>query len=411
MKKTIIITVLVLLITGFQSVTSQTMLSEDAEISLMTTSPWSGASYALFGHTALYLKDDSSGIEGVFNYGFFDMSQPFFMYNFVRGKTDYLLGVQSFDQFLEDYAKKGVEVIKQELNLTRDEKQKIWEVLYVNQLPENRIYRYNYFYDNCVTRPRDLIETYIDGVISYPLDEKKQTYRDLIHECVDYYPWMSFGIDLIIGSAADIPITLREKMFLPVYLKNALEETVVIRNDTIEEPIVLDTEVVVAKKSQSEEINEWSIISPMVISFVLIFVCILISFLQIRKNHLAVSQKMFDSILFGIVGAGGFIIFFLTFFSEHPATNSNWNFIWMNIFALIVPLFVWLNTMKNVVILYHFINFVVLTLFLLLWWVIPQQLPLATIPFSISLLIRSGVNIFVNFKRKDDKQQVSSKNL
>ena len=39
-----------------------------------------------------------------------------------------------------------------------------------NYRPENRIYRYNFFYDNCATRPRDLIEKSIDGTLQYADD-------------------------------------------------------------------------------------------------------------------------------------------------------------------------------------------------------------------------------------------------
>lgn len=387
---------------------AQIQLSESAKISLMTTSPWSGASYALYGHTAIYVVDDSTDIEGVFNYGFFDSSQPNFIFNFMRGKTDYVLGVQSLEQFVEDYREKGVEVVEQELNMTKDEKQKMWNALYINQLPENRGYRYNYFYDNCVTRPRDLIETYIDGEIIYPTDDRVQTYRDLIHECVDSYPWMKFGIDLVIGSDADKPISLRQKMFLPVYLKEALGETYIVRNDSVNAPIVSDSKVIIDKTGKDRRFSEWNIGSPLPISFALIIISIFISMIQYNTIGKTKLQKIFDSILFGVVGVGGAIIFFMMFFSEHPATSSNWNFVWMNLFALVIPLFVWLKPMKNVVNIYHFINFVALSLFLLLWWFIPQQLPIASITFSMSILIRSATNVLMLRKDKLYNRKYSS---
>lgn len=408
MLKPLIISISLFLLSFATTIGAQVQLSDNAKISLMTTSPWSGASYALFGHTAIFVEDDSTGVEGVFNYGFFDQSKPHFMYNFIRGKTDYVLGVQSLEQFIEDYKVKGVEVVEQELNMTRDEKQKMWEALYINQLPENRKYRYNYFYDNCVTRPRDLIETFVEGKLSYPEDNNVQTYRDLIHECVKFYPWIQFGIDLIIGSDADKPITLRQKMFLPVYLMNALEYTTVAKNDSVVQPVVKIEQVIVEKSSEDKYISEWHIASPIPIAFALIFITLLILVFQTKNLSYTLALKIYDSILFGVIGVGGAIIFFLTFFSEHPATDSNWNFVWMNIFALIVPLFVWLNPMKNVVYIYHFINFVALTLFLLLWWMLPQSLPFATIPFSISLLLRSGTHILMQRRKNMNKNQYTS---
>ncbi len=143
MKKSIATPFLLLLLSGF-SLSAQIQLSNSAKISLMTASPWSGAIYSLYGHTVLTVADDSTGVDAVFNYGYFDSSQPDFLYHFLRGETDYILGVTSFDDFLLENQLKGVEVITQELNLTQAQKQQLWEELYINALPENRKYRYNY---------------------------------------------------------------------------------------------------------------------------------------------------------------------------------------------------------------------------------------------------------------------------
>lgn len=209
---------------------AQPPLSDSAKISLMTCAPWSGAVYALYGHTAVWVKDDSTHTDVVFNYGFFDSSQPNFIYHFVRGETDYVLGVTSFEDFISEYRRKGVSVWEQPLNLSQDEKQTLWKALYINSLPENRSYRYNFLYDNCATRPRDMVEKYVEGKIIYPKTADNQTYRNLLHECLHPYPWMEFGIDLIIGAPADRKIDERDKMFLPEYLMRAFEGAIVEKN-------------------------------------------------------------------------------------------------------------------------------------------------------------------------------------
>lgn len=407
MKKHIFIIFLSLSAASLQA---QIQLSDSARISLMTTSPWDGAAYALYGHTALYVEDDSTGLDAVFNYGFFDTSKPNFTYNFMKGKTDYVLGVTSFEDFISEYRQKGVEAIKQELNLTQEEKQKIWEALYINSLPENREYRYNFLYDNCVTRPRDLIEKFTEGKISYPEDREVQTYRDLIHACVGIYPWMKFGIDLIIGNGADKPISLREKMFLPEYLMNALDETTVIKNDSLAYPIVSDRIAVLRKVNKPQNKSEWYMLSPIVAAFALLFVTVFVSVIQYIQWNKTKLPVLYDTFLFALMGSGGVVIFFLMYFSEHPVTCPNWNFVWMNIFALVFAALFWVKPMKSVVNIYHLINFAVLTLFLLFWWLIPQQMPLATIPFSMSLWLRSGMNAWMLTRRKiTNKRYVSSK--
>lgn len=167
MKRLTPAALLLLLLLFVPQAPAQVQLNDNAKISLLTASPWHGAVYALFGHTAILVQDDSTGVNAVFNYGFFDSSQPNFIYHFVKGETDYILGVTSFEDFLSEYSSKGQEVTIQELNLSPVRKQKLYEALFINALPENREYRYNFFYDNCATRPRDMIESQVDGKIIY----------------------------------------------------------------------------------------------------------------------------------------------------------------------------------------------------------------------------------------------------
>ncbi len=400
MKKTILYIVSLFLILFSQTTNAQVQLHENAKISLITASEWHGAVYALFGHTAIRIQDDSLGVDEIYNYGYFDPTQPNFMYNFVRGKTDYVLGVTSFEDFMFDYEIKGQEVIEQQLNLTAKEKQDLFNALFINSLPENMRYRYNYFYDNCATRPRDMIEQYSNGTIIYPPTKTSQTFRDLLHECMTDHEWTKFGVDLMIGSDADREINVREKMFIPTYLMVSFDGAMKNVGDSLEYPLVANKKVLLEMNNEINKSSEDTFFTPTIAAFALLFLSIIISLLQAANLNWVRPAKIYDTIIFGAVGLGGFIIFTLLFFSEHPATNPNWNFVWLNIFALISAILFWVKSAKKIVYFYHFINFVVLTLFVLLWWIIPQQLPVATIPFSLNLLVRSGTNLFLLRKRK-----------
>src|SRR5690554_4809458 len=382
-----------------QDVTAQVQLNENAKVSLLTASRWHGAVYALFGHTAIRVQDDSTGVDAVFNYGYFDPTQPNFTYNFIRGKTDYVLGVNTFNEFIYEYEYKGQEVIEQELNLSISEKQQLYNALFINALPENRRYRYNFLFDNCATRPRDMVEMIIQKPVQYPSTRSNQTFRDLIHECVNEFAWMKFGIDLVIGSDADKFITDREKMFLPLYLMEAFRDAKVLNNDTINTPLVKSTNIIL--ESDSEEVNnsEQFIIKPVAVAFALLLFTLIISFLQARYNYHK-TERIYDSILFSVAGVAGLVVTFLVFFSEHPAVSPNWNLSWLHFMHLIIAVLFWVKSMEKVVYYYHFINFAVLSLFLISWCFLPQQLPLATIPFAMSLWLRSGTNYLIG--RKDN---------
>lgn len=408
-KNQAIFSILILLL-FCHSVSAQEKLNDDAEISLLTASPWHGAVYALFGHTALRLQDDSLGIDIVFNYGYFDSTQPNFIYNFVRGQTDYVLGITAYEDFEFEYSYKGQEVVEQTLNLSNIEKQRLYDALFINAQPENMRYRYNYFYDNCATRPRDMIERYTQNEIIYPPTNENQTYRDLLHECLHYYPWTEFGVDLMIGSDADKVIDAREKMYIPAYLMSSFEGAYFQNGDSLSNPLVSKSEIIISLDSERNRPGEGIMFTPAIIAFALLLVAILISLLQVIK--LSKIPLIYDTIIFGITGLGGVVIFVLMYLSEHPATIPNWNFVWMNIFALIAAMLFWLKPAKNIVYFYHLINFVVLTLFVLLWWLIPQQLPFATIPFALSLWFRSGTNMMMlRRKRIKNNRFTSSKHL
>lgn len=128
--------------------------ADSVRVSLLTCSPGSQI-YALFGHTALRYEDKQKGVDVVFNYGIFDFNAPNFIWRYIKGETDYQLGVTDFFYFQNEYANRNSAVAEQELNLLPQEKSKLFSILEKNYLPENRVYRYNYFYDNCATRPRD----------------------------------------------------------------------------------------------------------------------------------------------------------------------------------------------------------------------------------------------------------------
>jgi hypothetical protein len=408
MKKNILKIVPLFLILFTQTINAQVELHDSARLSLLTASPWHGVVYALFGHTAIRVQDDSVGVDAVFNYGYFDPSQPNFMYNFVRGKTDYVLGVTTFNEFMYEYDYKGQQVTEQLLNLTATEKQQLFNALYINSLPENIRYRYNYFYDNCATRPRDMIEEYVNGTINYQPTSKSQSFRDLLHECLKDHKWTKFGVDLMIGSSADKEIDVREKMFIPDYLMESFNGATMVVSDTLSYPLVLKSDVILELNSERNSPGEQTIFTPFVVAFALLLLSIIISLLQVANLKNVRPAKVYDTLLFGAAGIGGMVLFTLMYFSEHPATNPNWNFVWLNIFSIVAAILFWVNSAKKIVYSYHFINFAVITIFILLWWLIPQQLPIATIPFSFSLLVRSGTNLFMMRNKKIKNSRFTS---
>lgn len=389
---------------GIQSVKSQIpTLSDSAQISLLTNSPWDKEIYALFGHTAIRVNDPISKLDVAFNYGIFDFDSPNFILRFIKGETDYFVGAIYFKSYLYEYESKGVGVTEQILNLNQTEKQKIFEALVINSLPENREYRYNYFYDNCSTRPRDIIENNINGQLIYKPTDLHQTYRDLIHQQLSTSIWVKFGIDIVIGADADKIITDKQKDFLPIYLEKSFENANVVNADTTSRPLVNETVQILKNNSYTVSNASNSFFTPLIVALLVLLISLIISIITFKRTFWL--AKIYDFLLFFITGLCGCLIFFLMYFSVHPCTNPNWNIIWLNPLQLIFAILFWIKPLSKYTFYYHFINFAGLTLFLLAWFLTPQYLDLAFIPYILSLWIRSGTNI-LQYKRTK-KQKVT----
>lgn len=376
-------------------------LSESAQISILTNDPSKQAIYSLFGHTVIRVQDKEKGIDLAFNYGVFDFNSPNFAWRFMTGKTDYTLEAYDTRFYIEEYSRRQVGVTEQILNLTQQEKNNIWEALLINLKPENKIYRYNFLYDNCATRPRDIIEQNINGTIEYTPTNTSQTYRDLIHECVGIEPWARFGIDLIIGADADKTITDRQKDFLPRYLKDAYHGAIIKMSDKTERPLLEKEYMLLNSHIDSNSLsmpNNY----PMIVGILFLCLTLLVTYLTYKKEKVGI-YKIYSTIVFLFGGFLGGIIFFLMFISVHPCVGNNWNLVWLNPLLFIAGCLFFVKPLTKYIYYYHFINFVTLLLFLLVWFLIPQQFDKANIPYILSILLISGTFIFITKKQRNRK--------
>lgn len=195
------------------------VFSDSTIVSLVTCSPGKAA-YEKFGHTAIRLNDPKNKIDLVFNYGIFSFETSNFYYKFVKGDTDYQLGVYPTEYFLPQYKERNSNVWESEILMTTAEKRNLINTLLENYRPENREYRYNFVYDNCATRPRDKILAAIEGHLILRNDVELKTYRQWFNSYAGNGSWLNFGLDLVFGMKADKDCPQYESMFLPEVLMN-----------------------------------------------------------------------------------------------------------------------------------------------------------------------------------------------
>jgi hypothetical protein len=179
-----------------------------------------------FGHTALRLVDDSTNTDLVFNWGLFDASigNVRFAANFARGIMDYQLGVTPPGWELGRYQQEGRTVWQDQLVLTNNQKQRLYERLAWNIRDENLVYEYDYFFDNCTTRVRDYLDEALGGMLSEQSSAlTRATFRDEVRAHYASRPLISFSLDVLMNERIDRRMTQWEQMFLPLVLREQLD--------------------------------------------------------------------------------------------------------------------------------------------------------------------------------------------
>ena len=362
----------------------QILFSDSVQISLITCAPGEEV-YAKFGHTGLRVNDLSKGLDLVFNYGIFSFNTKNFYLKFIKGETDYLLGVQLTSDFLTEYKERNSMVWEQILNLSLSEKRKIINDLLINYEPQNRVYRYNFIFDNCATRPRDKIISGLEGQILYSKHLNIITYRQWVGRYVGEDSWLKFGIDLIFGMDADKNCKPFQSMFLPEVLMAEFQNANVAQADTSKtKKLVASNNILVQASVKSTK--ESSIQNqPLFFTLLLLFFGIVISFIEIKRHKYF---KIFDSILLIITGFVGVVAFYLMFISIHPMVKNNLNLLWLNPLNLIAAILIWIKGQKRLMNTYMIINLAFIVIVFLGIAFSLQWLNLAFIPLIILLLLR-----------------------
>lgn len=352
--------------------------------------------YELCGHSALRLQVNGDDI--AVNYGVFDFNAPNFVYRFVKGETDYMVGTYPFNHFLYSYVRDGRRVVEHELNLTPQQAWRVVELIQENLRPENRVYRYNYVKDNCATRPIAIIEKAIGDTIrfsqSHTPGSEHWSFRDEMRHFHKNYPWYQFGIDLCLGSGVDYPISTREKGFAPEMLEQILELSSIPDTTGTEIPLISATRILNEGKAGGaiEPPTPWYL-TPVALFSLLFIAVAFATWRDIRRKSVT---RWVDTVLFGIFGIEGCLLTFLIFISVHEATSPNWLYLWLNPLCFIAATAVWIKRGKRLLMSYHFANFVALFLLSVLLVCGIQTGNTAFAPLIAAAMIRSLSYIYIN---------------
>ncbi|WP_370392092.1 DUF4105 domain-containing protein [uncultured Winogradskyella sp.] len=356
------------------------VLSKDATVAVLTFGPGASLNDA-FGHNAFRITDKTRGIDLVYGYGEYDFEAPFFYLKFAQGKLNYMLSRHNFRDIYRYYSRHNRDINEQVLNLTNKEKQELFNYLEHNYKPENRRYLYDFFYDNCATRIRDVAELATESPIEYtiPKDFVPKTFRTLIYEHVDKNTWGSLGIDLALGSIIDRKASPREHMFLPKYVHDFFATATI----GMERSLVQSSAQLNTAEDREDRLN--FLVSPFLILGVLALGILYLTYKDHKNNSRTTWLDMSLAIFTGLVGI---ILFLLWFATDHTATGYNYNLLWA--FPLNLILLGQLRKRNPKPWVKGYLKFLLLMLCLLtLHWLIGVQVfALSLIPLLIALAVR-----------------------
>lgn len=320
---------LILILLPKATVTAQT-LSPNAKVSLLTIGP-GGELYSSFGHSVLWISDPERQLDRAYNYGSFSFETGNFYIKFLRGTLPYQLTVDPFRLYFPYWQSNNRSVKEQVLNLSQAQKEKLYQILETNYLPENREYAYKFFYDNCSSRLQVVLKEACGDSLQFPgYTRESKSFRQWIDKyAYKQQPWADFGMDLAIGAPSDEVATPMQATFLPDNLSAAFDDAKNTVNGEVVPLVSKSEELFIPTPVESTGFE----ITPMLFFWALAALTLALTYWQTEKK---IVNFTFDRVLFTIVGLTGWLILLLWFGTNHGVTEWNYDILWA--FPLWLPI-------------------------------------------------------------------------
>jgi uncharacterized protein DUF4105 len=324
------ILVLVLLLAGCLDGNAQFDSTSHLRISLLTCGPGDNEIWEAFGHTALRVIDSAEHTDLVFNYGTFDFGPDFEM-QFMRGKLNYCLSVETFGGFMQEYITLKRKVEEQELLLDWKQKEHVYTFLQLNAEPEHRYYKYDFFFDNCATRIRDIFprpevfgKDFKYGQ-AIPAD-KSISFRDIINLYFSRDHWTRLGVNILLGSKIDKPMTNSDIMFLPDYLRDGIGGATVNGRKIATVPVT----ILPGNPLPAPGVN-WALVLTCSLA--------LLTIAGLSFKPLRILGKIMSALLLSATGLLGVLILVMWFATDHQGCSNNYNILWCLPLNLVIAFF------------------------------------------------------------------------
>ena len=372
---------------GYAHAQNALTLSDSSSISLITVAPGAFV-YSTFGHSSFRVKDPLQRFDRCYDYGTFDFDQPNFLLKFCQGKLLYNLDIQPYRSLEYGNLQDRRPMREQLFRLTQSQKQRLYDLLEENYKEENRYYKYDFFYDNCATRIRDILdETFFHQLRYDTAALQPATMRQLLRPYLVDKPWTGFGIDLVLGLPADRKASAANYMFLPDYVHDMMGKARTTTGD-----LLVRSERKIPENAQLQrEFKPTPLDRPL-------WMMSLVALIGLLAMANPRTERVFDTLFWFILGIAGLIMTLLWFATDHSATKTNLNILW----ALPTHLLYFYRNKRKEWTDIYFMGVGFLAAAVLLFWVwLPQELPVAAIPLVGLVVVKS---LWRRYWKKETKE-------
>ncbi|RKY19784.1 MAG: hypothetical protein DRQ55_09875 [Planctomycetota bacterium] len=345
-------------------------LAPGSRVSLLTVTPGEQV-HALFGHTAIRVRNAALGNDVVFNYGTFEFG-PDFIPRFVYGELDYYLSLASYEDAMAMWRWEQRGVSEQALALSQQQAEAVLRFLLHNAQPEQRVYRYDFLLDNCSTRVGDAFVSALGAELELPgADSGPRSFREMLDPYVAGAPFLHLGIDLLMGLPVDREATPQEQLFLPDDLALAFDHATLIDGDGVARPLVSGTRELVGRAAPHlpTPAPRWDVIA----AWALLAVGIPLG-----------RRRAWSGLLLLLLGLAGCFIALLWAVTLHHVTDQNLNLLWAWPTHVVAGVAVLRGRGSRGLERYLFAAGVVSLLVALVMPFLPQRLPGAALPLALA---------------------------
>lgn len=314
------------------SISSPIPSLQNISVSLLTCEKTDRYIYALFGHSAIRIRDEAHQLDLVYNYGTFDTNDPGFYVNFLHGRMKYFLSQTDYQTFIRSYLMDEQSVTEQKLHLSETGKSKLISILQTQIKPENRSYNYDFIRQNCSTKIIDLLSESIGPDFDQSLSEvskgKGPSIRELLAPYLKHDKFEMIGMNSFLGKQSDTLTNRTLSLFLPDTLRKRIDE-MQFPERKFSGPITY------LYKANPNASSHTFLLSTLYYGLILLLLFPILGrlLIDIRKYPvLKRSASLLSGSFLLLLSAAGLLLIYLSIYSELDLMRHNFNILWCHPF-------------------------------------------------------------------------------